>query len=375
MNEILELRITDLSRGGAGVAREQSGRVIFVPRSAPGDLLRVRIAHQEKRYAQGEILEVLEASPLRVQPRCPVFGKCGGCEWQHLSYEIQWKTKRVGVLHALQRVGVTPTVPVEELPAEKIWEYRNRVQLRGEREKLGFYKAGTHEIVPIERCEIARPEINAVLPDVRREGASLPRSYKVEVEVLDEGAIRKAWNARHAAGGFRQVHDEQNKKLQQWVGEKLSSADWLLDLYGGSGNLSLPLASRMKRVDCVDLGAPASRPEGAPAHFQFHRSAVLPWLLAKESENRGREGKCVAILDPPREGLAEDFHGIATSLQELGVSELALVGCDPDAWARDLSRFIRRGWALESVAVLDLFPQTHHVESLGFLKIEAQEHA
>src|SRR4051812_46602980 len=95
------LRITDLSRGGAGVSRDPSGRVVFVPYSAPGDLVRVRIVEAEKRYAQGEILEILEPSVERQVPPCPVFGKCGGCQWQHLPYSLQWSTKSKGLLHAL----------------------------------------------------------------------------------------------------------------------------------------------------------------------------------------------------------------------------------------------------------------------------------
>src|SRR4051812_16815630 len=97
-NEVV-VRITDLSRGGAGVSRDESGRVVFVPYSAPGDLVRVRIVETDKRYSQGEILEILEPSSDRQTPPCPAFGKCGGCQWQHLPYSLQWDTKANGILH------------------------------------------------------------------------------------------------------------------------------------------------------------------------------------------------------------------------------------------------------------------------------------
>src|SRR5580704_6655799 len=99
--EILELEITDLARAGAGVARDPSGRVVFVPLTAPGDRVRAQVVDADKRYAQAILLEVLKPSPLRAQAPCTVFGRCGGCQWQHISYELQWKTKRGGVLHAL----------------------------------------------------------------------------------------------------------------------------------------------------------------------------------------------------------------------------------------------------------------------------------
>src|SRR4051812_26561964 len=101
----LTLKIQDLARGGAGVSRDESGRVIFVPYTAPGDVVRVRITEEKKNYAQGELLEVVEPSSIRQKAPCPVFGRCGGCQWQHLPYELQFRTKLQGVVHALSRVG------------------------------------------------------------------------------------------------------------------------------------------------------------------------------------------------------------------------------------------------------------------------------
>lgn len=362
----LTLRITDLARSGSGVGRDESGRVVFVPLTAPGDLVRVKLTSEEKRYAEAELIELIEASPERVRPRCAVFGRCGGCQWQHLPYELQWRTKLKGVRHALDRVQVQVPEKVEELPAERVWEYRNRIQLRGERGSLGFFARRSNDSVYIDRCEIARPELNARIGALREHAHSLSRPYKVEVEVLADGKVREMWNARTAAMGFRQVHDEQNEKLKAWVVSAITPKRVLLDLFGGSANLSVGLAARMARVECVDVSAPADRPADAPSNVVYHRAAVMPWLVKRSS--RGRlEGALSAILDPPREGLAEHFGDIASSLEALGCDELVAVGCDPDSWARDISRFCRRGWRVDRVAVLDLFPQTAHVESLALL--------
>jgi 23S rRNA (uracil1939-C5)-methyltransferase len=360
--DLVDLQITDLSRGGSGVAREPNGRVVFVPFTAPGDRVRVRITEAETRYAQGELVEILEPSAVRQTPKCAVFGRCGGCQWQHLPYELQWKTKAGGVAHALTRVAVQAP-RLEELPADQIWEYRNRVQLRGERDSLGFYAPKSNRIVPIDRCEIARPEINSSLVATREEARKFNRPYKVEIEALENGQVRKAWNRGHAAWGFRQVHDGQNLKLREWVRSSITPGLPLLDLFGGSGNLSLSLIETQPQIDCVDLGVPRERPQELPESFQFHRSSVVEWL-----ENRASDGKSwSAILDPPREGLAENFGRIASSFEKLGVRELVAVGCDVDAWARDLSRWTKKGWRIQKIAVLDLFPQTPHVESLALL--------
>jgi tRNA/tmRNA/rRNA uracil-C5-methylase (TrmA/RlmC/RlmD family) len=305
---------------------------------------------------------------MRITPRCPVFGRCGGCQWQHLPYSLQWQTKARGVRHALDRVqGIYPAPEAWiELPAEQIWEYRNRVQLRGVGDKVGFYSAGSRDLVSVDRCDIARSEINGVLPEIRAEGARRDRPYKVEVEVFPGGEVRKFWNARHAAGGFRQVHDAQNEKMRRFVRDTLSPGRRLIDLFGGSGNLSAPLADRMSAIHCVDVSAPRERPADAPANLAFYRADVLFWLL-KKAIPPGIPTS--AIIDPPREGLGSGFGEIAPALEALGVDEIVAVGCDPDAWARDLSRWIRRDWRIEKIAVVDLFPQTPHVESIALLRL------
>lgn len=368
---LLEIEIADLARGGAGVGKAPDGRAIFVPLTAPGDRVRVRIVKADKRYATAELVELQRPSEIRVTPRCPVFGRCGGCEWQHLPYEFQWKTKVGGIAHALKRVGFTELPKIEELPATGVeWNYRNRVQMRGIDGQAGFFGRKSREMVAVERCDIARPEINAVLAEVRAEGARLPREYKVEVEVLENGEIRKSWNARHAAGGFRQVHDSQNVRLQAWVASAIPDGAVVLDLYGGAGNLTLGLAARVGRVECVDVGAPKSPPAGTPPNYRYHRMPVARWLKQRGGPANSAAPGTHAILDPPREGIAEDFAVVAEGLARQGVRELVLVGCDVDAWARDLSRFSKKGWKPVRLGALDLFPQTHHVESLAVLSLD-----
>ncbi len=361
------MEITDLSRGGTGVARDGEGRVIFVPFTAPGDRVRVKIVEAEKRYATGQLLEVIEASKIRQKPRCPAFGRCGGCQWQHLPYEVQWKTKSSGVLHALSRVGIEPSCKLEELPAERVWEYRNRIQLRGEHRPegtiLGFYAKGSHDVIPLDRCDIARPEINEAWEKTRADSKELSRPFKVELEVSEQGALSQSWNKGHAAQGFRQVHDEQNEKLKAWVRSAVTSGLPVLDLFGGSGNLSFPLIESSPEIHCVDVSVPRKKPPHFPAFFHFHRAPVADWLKRQKIEKKDWS----AIIDPPRIGLGSDFQVIADGIEKAGVKELVEVGCEPDSWARDVSRFLKRGWKLDRVAALDLFPQTSHVESLARL--------
>ncbi|MBU6376018.1 MAG: TRAM domain-containing protein [Bdellovibrionales bacterium] len=369
----LELTVEDLSRSGPGVARDSGGRVVFVPGTLPGDRVRVRVTREQKRFVEAEVLQVLSPSPERAQPRCSVFGRCGGCQWQHVPYDRQWKTKVSGALHALARVGLTEsrTLPREEFPALDPWSYRNRIQLRGGPFGLGFYARGSHEVVPIDRCEIAREEINRSLKSFEREAMARSGASKLELEVQETGELESSWNAPHAALGFRQVHDAQNRLLKEWISKKLLGGHVLLDLYGGSGNLSLGLASRYTEVHCVDRGAGRLIQKGlelsVPAHYRFYSMDVKKWAMQQRSAEVSISGGA-CILDPPREGCADAFGSILAVLERRGVDHLIAVGCDPDSWARDVARFSSRGWRVQEFAFFDFFPQTVHFESVAWLK-------
>lgn len=361
------LQITDLSRGGAGVAREETGRVVFVPFTAPGDRVRVRLLEVDRRYAQAELLEILESSSVRQTAPCSVFGRCGGCQWQHIPYSVQWETKTKGVLHALDRMKVPLLNSVAELlPAEKVWNYRNRIQLRGFNDEIGFYAAQSNTRVPIKKCWIAREELNQAIPQAIEKGKSLTQPYKVELEVLPNGDVKDYWNQGHSAGGFRQVHDEQNTKLRSWVSSNISSKGWVLDLFGGDGNLGGPISLAVEGVDCVDFSAPEGTTHVDFPRLKFHRGSVLKWLRRSQNASEKKLYEA-AIFDPPREGLGDDLKIIAEAIEKFGVREVIAVGCDPDSWARDLSAWTRRGWRVDKIGILDLFPQTPHVESLARL--------
>lgn len=369
VNPSQTLTIVDLSRAGAGVGKDADGRAIFVPFTMPGDQIEVEILKSDKRYAHARLTKLLRPSPERVGAPCAVFTRCGGCQWQHVPYARQWTTKHSGVLHALRRVGVaTDGIPFDEFPAESPYGYRNRIQLRGKGNDLGFYESGSKRRVSIRRCEIARPEINAALPRIQAEAVErMPagKEFKVELEVTEAGDVRAHWNAPHAAGGFRQINDDQNLKLRQAVATYLPSTrpgGVLLDLYGGAGNLSLGIQQHYAAVHCVDTGTPRERPDGALDTFTFHRSPVSLWLARPDVPQALH-----AILDPPREGLGAEFQQIAEGIERRGIERFVHVGCDVDAWARDMTRWVKRGWELERLAAVDLFPQTPHVEAVGVL--------
>ncbi len=354
------MEITDLARAGSGIARDPSGRVLFVALTVPGDVVQVRVIKAEKRYAEAEVVEMIKPSTLRIKSKCEVFGQCGGCLWQMVPYYLQWKTKWEGGLHALKKRGVEAQIPIDLFPAESTYGYRNRIQLRTEAGKVGFFARRSHDLVPIQRCEVAQESLNGALPTVS-EKASAAHRQKVELEILPDGQVRQTWNAPHAAAGFRQVNEAQNQQLRKWIARNLRSRGPLLDLFGGDANLSTLIAHQMASVEVVDLGVPSQKDSKLPEHLRFHRSPVRPWL------GRARIPAEAAILDPPRIGLADDFNSIESDLRRLGVREVIAVGCDVDSWARDIAYFLKKNWRLERIAFLDFFPQTPHFESAAHL--------
>ncbi|MCO5143491.1 MAG: TRAM domain-containing protein [Oligoflexia bacterium] len=361
----MQLLITDLSRSGAGIGRDTENRVIFVPYTCPGDLIEVEITNAQKRYAEGRIVKILEPSSLRLTPQCPAFTICGGCDWQHIKYEHQWETKKKGILHSLERTGVnTQDIAFTDFPAEKIWNYRNRIQIRGQENQLGFYKKGTNHIIDIENCAIADLAINNEILNLRKQ-FPLPRreqKYEIEKTLTGETTVRR--NRPHSAMGFRQVHEKQNQVLIQWISERLSTGgDVLLDLFGGSGNLSSNLLSKYKHTYCIDLYTPKQLQEENRIFISAEVSDGLQKIREKIVSH-----SIDIILDPPREGLGKNQNKILEAIQQLNSKKIVFISCEVDPWSHTLLKLQNRGWAIKELGALDFFPQTRHIESLAVLE-------
>lgn len=364
----LTLQVTSMSRSGAGVARDENNRVTFIPFTAPGDLVKVKITKATNKFAEAQLLEIIEPSAQRIEPKCAVFTRCGGCQWQHLPYELQWQTKVNGVRDSLKLKQIDLPKHFDEFPAKQIWHYRNRIQLKGNASGLGFYETKSNDLVTIDQCPIANEKLNDVIPELLEEAKKESKPYKVELSLSIDGNVTKTWNSHHGAEGFRQVNDEQNINLQNWIKENLIKNNRgddiaILDLYGGSGNLSKPLIQLATEIHCVDLNVPDTN-ENLPEYFHFHRSSVLPWL---KQQKLNKDRQWIALIDPPRSGLGDELLEMLQCLKKSQVNTIILVGCKTDPWSRDIAQMLSNKWSLEKVAVLDFFPQTTHVESVAIL--------
>ncbi len=388
--DVIELSVERMSYGAAAVGRYSVGGpedrpvVVFVDGAAPGERIEARITKQKKNYWEASLVRILTPSGERVTPPCPDFGVCGGCQWQHLSYAAQLRAKADVLLHQVQRATHLPREKLESLlvthGAVNPFRYRARVQARGNGKGIGYFKAGSREIVHTEDCLIIRPEIRRAWDNFqatkpltelsRKEGM-----FKVEWTLTETGQVREAINQEHAALGFTQINPEQNEVLrtvvEKAVLEGTGGRDLLLDLYAGDGNLSRKLSPRFERTVCVETHGLGRTAERLFQHLEITDVSQLPGGVTHVSEDVGdflrsprfKTLKPNAIIaDPPREGLA----GTAALIAQRHVPTVVLVSCDPSTLARDLAAFIDT-YEIQRLHLVDMFPQTYHLEIAAVL--------
>jgi 23S rRNA (uracil1939-C5)-methyltransferase len=365
--EVFELTIDSLSySGGRGVGRHQ-GLVVFVPDTAPGDQVRVRVRTRKPRFVEAEVVERLRDSPHRRVPPCPVAGRCGGCSWQHVVYAEQVVQKEKILRDSLRRLPPAEWRPFLSAPAE--FHYRNRVQLHIQGGRWGFYAKGSRELVAVSQCWIAEERINAGLRDLP--AAAPAGASRLELALTEDGDLILTAGARdpHAAL-FAQVNSAQNERLKKVVTESIAVAepDWLMDLYCGAGNLTWPLVERYpnKTLTAVELSrASVARAREKAALARLSVDWRVGDVAAVLAELSPRSGQGVVVLDPPRTGCERD---VIEQLLRHEPGQILYVSCNPATFARDAERLVASGrYTLQAVQGLDMFPQTEHVELIASL--------
>lgn len=420
-NEVT-LDVDRLAYGPYGIGRID-GRVWMVPHTAPGDRVLARAREEKERFVIGEAVRVVSPSPLRRLPPCPYAGRCGGCSWQHTSYETQLRAKQQSVEDALRRIGKLSGYEIRPiLPAADEFHYRRRIRLQANRQnELGFYAGSSHELLQIDACAIAAGPLNPLLPQIRawarRLSAPLDhvelvagdRSGEVVAAAQASGGLgapdeatcaalvgdgsgisglivaafekRRVWGEprvtvdlgelalRVDADVFTQVNPSGNLRMLE---ELLRAGDFqggerILELYSGAGNFTFPIARRVASVTAVEGDRHALG--NAKLNAQRHGVAAIRWICAPVPRavaelNCKRRRFDKIVLDPPRAGA----KGIARDLGSLGAERILYVSCNPATLARDVAGLVEVGYKLRSVQPLDLFPQTFHVETVALLE-------
>ena len=383
--EKLRLSLTDMAFEGGAIARHD-GQVVFAAYGIPGEEAVVEIERCSKDYLMGRVVEVLSPSPHRVEAPCPYFGRCGGCQWQHIEYPFQAELKGRIVGEQLRRIGKFEEPPVAAtLTAEERWHYRNHARFSTDRQgQLGFVSL-RRRFVRIDHCRIMHPWINGVLERLQDKCAGLHQvaiRYGVRTEqVLIHPSLKEIDDSipsgqtsyeeellgkrfRVSGASFFQVNSRQAEVLIEVVREKLALAQnqLLLDAYAGVGTFAVLLAPYVKRVIAIEESSSAVADavinQAGIKNIIFYQGKVeqiLPEL---------RQRPQAAILDPPRVGCHPDT--IAAVLKR-PPARLVYVSCDPATLARDLRALCQGGYRLQEVQPVDMFPQTFHIECVATL--------
>ena len=363
--DVIELTIDSLSyNGGRGVGRYE-GVVVFVPFTAPGDFVRARVTEAKPRFWEADLIEILKSSESRRTAPCPVFERCGGCSWQHVTYSAQVEQKQKILqdnLRGLKKLGEFEVLPLLAAPSE--FHYRNRIQLQVRGGQYGFFAKRSRDLVTFKECLIAEARINDAIQTFHPKADG-----KVELALTESGDLRIMEGERDPeAALFSQVNTAQNEALKKEMLEFIRvKPDWIMDLYSGSGNLTFPLAeafpekpllaAEMSRTS-VERGKKAS---GDFRHIRWEAGDVEK-VLHKE---RPQNGVGLVILDPPRTGISKR---VVEELLRLRPQQIVYVSCNPSTFARDAESLVRSGrFRLEKVRGLDMFPQTEHVELIASL--------
>jgi tRNA/tmRNA/rRNA uracil-C5-methylase (TrmA/RlmC/RlmD family) len=401
--------VDGFTHGGDGVARVE-GKAVFVPGTLPGETVVLRVTDDRRRWARGELLEVVIPSEDRVDPPCPHAPRpgrpgCGGCDLQHARPEAQRRLKARVVTEQLERLGGVADPPVADCrPVGPDLGYRTHARMHaGEDGRLGFHVAGTHDVVPVDVC----PKLTSAAQRVREEvgdgtgaaevalrahettgtsaititpgpgGLQLPEGPSDlllsqpdgELVAMRGDGVLAEVVAGHTftfdASSFFQVSPEAAEALVAEVlaacGELPGTLVW--DLYAGVGLFSLPLAAAGAEVVAVEGHAKAAEHATANAERAGLGVTVLAEpvgaMVARARGADDRDPPDLVVLDPPRVGAGA---GVMTDLAALAPAAIVYVACDPAALARDTRTLAEEGYRLEAAVPLDLFPMTHHVE-------------
>ncbi len=418
IEKTIEARIEKMVYGGEGLARVE-GRVLLTPFVLPGELVEIQPVKSDPRLLRGRVGRIVEAAANRVEPGCRYFARCGGCNYQHAPYADQTRFKAEILSETLRRIGKLEA-PEPEIVAGEPWAYRNRVQFkavkRGREFHIGYLEAASNRLVDIDACPISSPAINEALAALRDLGQrpDYPAG-DAEFEIVDGSgllvtvragerfpatlvtALRERLPAlvsiarSDASGGFFRLWGDGGVvceagafkyrishgvffQVNRFLAGELArvtvadlSGELALDLYSGAGFFTLPLARRFAKVEAVETNSAAVRDLRANCaaekieNVKIHKAATAEFLAAYDGPKPD-----AIVLDPPRAGLGQ---AAGKRLAEIGAATVVYVACDPPTLARDLAVLGGKGYRMEKVFMVDLFPQTFHIESVVILRL------
>jgi 23S rRNA (uracil1939-C5)-methyltransferase len=385
--ERVALTPTGMSYRGTAVAR-LAGQAVFVEGALPGESLIAEVSRRHKNFLEARVVDVVEASPHRVQPRCSHFAEAGSCEWEFIDYPEQLRLKTEILRDQLRRVGKFGEAPLlDAVPSPSPWSYRNHVRFAIDSAgNPAYLRRASHDTVAIDHCAVLLPEIETLLPRLQGKLGGIQSLTIRHGRNTDETLIAPAIGDRvpelesgqdsyHeeilgrrfqiSAASFFQVNTEVAEAMVRLVQEglRLGGAERLADLYAGVGLFACLLSSSSGSVLAIESEAGAV--EDGRLNSGFLENVRWRKGRAEDVLPRIQPGPDAVVLDPPRAGCDA---GVIKALIESRAQKIAYCSCDAATLARDLRLLVDGGFRLTGVRVVDMFPQTYHIESISLLE-------
>jgi 23S rRNA (uracil1939-C5)-methyltransferase len=384
--------------GGYVISRAEG--VVFIKGALPGEVVEVSLKEKKRDYSVAEVTDIIEPSTDRVEPKCPYFGECGGCQLQFASYDKQVAMKTGVLTDCLNRIGKME-IELQPSMTGRDFNYRHRAQFKVSKGgEIGFYREGTRDVVPIKQCPLMVDEINAMLEKlwdadltgikevhvtsgdsivallkgVDYEDALAERFIEMGFEgvAFDDGTYRGKGHVSFDVMGlaytvspwsFFQSNWSLNSEVVRVIRETLEPLEKkrVLDLFAGAGNFSLPLAREGAEVVAVEENPQAIK--DGQRNVSYNKVRKYKFVNGKAEDAKIKGEFDIVLLDPPRPGLTKEAM---KRVMEIAPERIAYVSCNPSTFARDLDK-LSKLYRVDSVAMIDLFPNTYHIEALAFL--------
>ncbi|HIP43475.1 MAG TPA: class I SAM-dependent RNA methyltransferase [Aquifex aeolicus] len=421
-DKILRLNIEKLVYGGYGFSKI-NGKAVFVRYAAPKELVDAEIIKEKKDFSEAVVRNIVLSSPSRREAPCPYYGICGGCQIQHITYEEQLNAKREILLESLQRIGKLKEIDYRgEIPSQKEFNYRVRIQFKIQNGKIGFFRWDRREVVDIEECLLAHEKINYLIPNLREIMKAINDLQEIHVHYsptrdeavlkfvsithTDEGLIQsllenalpewvvgvgnygklgstlvkrykvgrehifmdvEKWKFRVSNDSFFQVNYTLWKEFIREVIDLAKGYKRGVDLHSGVGFFTIPLSEKGNFIEGADANPSAVKDAEYNAKLNNRENVIFTEATAYKYLKR-RIGEIIdlVVVDPPRSGLLKEEVDL---LLKNKPEKVVYISCNPSTFARDVRMLAKGGYKLSSVKLIDNFPQTYHIESIALLEL------
>ena len=389
-------RFDDLGRGISYI----NNKVTFIDKVVPEDIVEVELTKEKKKYNEAKLIKIIKPSPLRIDAKCPYFSKCGGCQFQNITYEntIKYKKEKIVNIFSKHKISIFPEVITNISP----YNYRNKITLKVNNYKIGFYINKTHNLVEINKCLLANPAINASIPLIKRfnicngevtircnqnaeilivinsqDNLNIDTNYlKSKIKLVGIVVNNKTYYGENSLfermnnllfkisyDSFFQVNPFIASQLFQIIGDNIDSSDKVLDLYCGVGTLSLMAAKKAQKVLGIEVVPNAIINALFNARINDLNNTQFVINDASTAISKIKPDFNKIIVDPPRSGLTKNIIDV---LLKIKPDAIIYVSCDPQTLVRDFT-LLSSIYEIKKSYILDMFSYTYHIETILIL--------